>query len=392
MAEFSLDEILADDPLELLGEARAKAKTLNEDDRLLVSFEEINAFIEQEGHEPKKSANMSERNLFSRLEGIRQNPEKIEFLKPYDSFNILQKVEINSIDDILNDDVFGLLENENSEDIFTLKHVPKNSDIVKPDYIATRKSCKNFEKYEPLFKEVQNDLKTGKRALAKFENEQEIYEDEFYILKGVMVYVASKGRLVKKNGKTNTRLYCIYENGTESSVLMRSLSRELYRDGKRVSRHEDKLLENLQMISKKDSKSGYIYILESLSIDDKISSIKNLYKIGYSTTDVKERIKNAINEPTYLMAPVRIVTVYEAYNMNTQKFEQLIHRFFGKVCLNVDIFGDDGKRYTPREWFILPLDIIEQVIELIITGEIVNYRYDEKNEELVLINTPHSIY
>lgn len=85
------------------------------------------------------------------------------------------------------------------------------------------------------------------------------------------------------------------------------------------------------------------------------------------------------------MAPVRIVSVYETYNMNTQKFEQLIHRFFGKVCLNVDIFGDAGKRFIPREWFILPIEIIEQVIELIITDEIVNYRYDEKNEELILI-------
>ena len=45
------------------------------------------------------------------------------------------------------------------------------------------------------------------------------------------------------------------------------------------------------------------------------------------------------------MAPVRIVAVYETYNMNTQKFEQLIHKFFGKVCLNIDIFGNDNKRY-----------------------------------------------
>jgi len=95
--------------------------------------------------------------------------------------------------------------------------------------------------------------------------------------------------------------------------------------------------------------------------------------------------KNAINEPTYLMAPVRIVSIYETYNMNTQKFEQLIHKFFSKVCLNVDIFGYDGKRYTPREWFILPLEIIEQVIELIISGAIVNYRYDEKVETIYII-------
>ncbi|NCB03541.1 MAG: GIY-YIG nuclease family protein, partial [Spirochaetia bacterium] len=110
-----------------------------------------------------------------------------------------------------------------------------------------------------------------------------------------------------------------------------------------------------------------------------------LYKVGYSTTEVKERIKNAVNEPTYLMAPVKIVSVYETYNMNTQKFEQLIHKFFGKVCLNIDISGDASKRYTPREWFVVSLDIIEKAIELIISGEIIHYRYDEKSERLIMI-------
>ncbi|WP_299871063.1 GIY-YIG nuclease family protein [Sulfurimonas sp.] len=385
MIEFSLDEILNDDPLNLLSEAKARVKSLNEDDRLLATFEEINTFFELNGHEPQKSTNMSERTLHSRLEGIKKNPEKIEYLKPYDRYNLLKKIEINSIDDILNDDVFGLLGGDAQDDIFTLKNVPKQKEITMPDYVASRKPCKEFAKYEQLFKDVQSDLRLGKRTLCKFQNEQEIHEREFYILKGVMVYVASKGRLGRIKGKLNTRLKCIYENGTESNVLMRSLSRELYRDGKRVSLHDDRVLDKLSQITEEDTKSGYIYILESLSKEDKITTIKNLYKIGYSTTDVKERIKNAINEPTYLMAAVRIVAVYETYNMNTQKFEQLIHRFFGKVCLNVDIFGSNAKRYTPREWFIAPLEIVEQAIELIITGEIINYRYDEKNEDLVLV-------
>ena len=383
--EFSLDEILNDDPLNLLSEAKARVKSLNEDDRLLATFEEINTFFELNGHEPQKSTNMSERTLHSRLEGIKKNPEKIEYLKPYDRYNLLKKIEINSIDDILNDDVFGLLGGDAQDDIFTLKNVPKQKEITMPDYVASRKPCKEFAKYEQLFKDVQSDLRLGKRTLCKFQNEQEIHEREFYILKGVMVYVASKGRLGRIKGKLNTRLKCIYENGTESNVLMRSLSRELYRDGKRVSLHDDRVLDKLSQITEEDTKSGYIYILESLSKEDKITTIKNLYKIGYSTTDVKERIKNAINEPTYLMAAVRIVAVYETYNMNTQKFEQLIHRFFGKVCLNVDIFGSNAKRYTPREWFVAPLEIVEQTIELIITSEITNYRYDDKNEKLVLV-------
>lgn len=382
MVEFSLDEILADDPLGLLGEAKSKAKSLNEDDRLVSSFEEINAFIEINGYEPQKSANMNERNLFSRLDGIRQNPEKIEYLKPYDRFNLLQHKEINSIDDILNDDVFGLLGDENSEDIFALKHIPKEREQT--DFVAQRKPCKNFKKYEHLFKEVQNDLKNGSRKLVKF-NEKFFEDGNFFVLKGVLAYLEKIIKPQKdKFNKLDARTKIIFENATESNMLLRSFGKGLYEDGYFVSLQDDRVLNKLLPISKDDTKTGYIYVLESLSNDEKISTIKNLYKIGYSTTDVKERIKNAINEPTYLMAPVKIVSVYEAYNMNTQKFEQLIHRFFGKVCLNVDIYGDDGKRYIPREWFIAPLNVIEQAIEFIITGEIVNYRYDEKNDELVL--------
>jgi hypothetical protein len=346
------------------------------------SFEEINAFIEQNEREPQKSTNMNERALHVRLEGLRQNPEKIEYLKPYDRFDILQEVKINSIEDILNDDVFGLL---GSDDIFTLKNIPKQKETTMPDYVASRKPCKDFSKYEHLFVKVQKELRAGIRRVVKFQNEQQIKKGYYFILKGVLLYVADVGEQIKASGKINARLKLIFENGTESDMLLRSLSAELYKHGKRVSEYDETNFEGLYEVSQKDEKSGYIYILESKSCDDKIASIKNLYKIGYSTIPVKERIKNAINEPTYLMAPVKIVSVYETYNMNTQKFEQLIHKFFGKVCLNVDVFGESKKRYTPREWFILPLEVIEQVIELIITGEIINYRYDIKTEELVLL-------
>ena len=381
MLEFSLDEILEGDPLGLLSEPRAMTKSVNEDERLISSFEEINAFVEKNSREPTKKSDMSERNLYSRLEGIRQNPEKIEYLKPYDMFDILQKVEINSIDDILNDDVFGLLGDDNA-DIFTLKNVPKEREQT--DFVAQRKPCKDFNKYENIFKEVQEDLKNGSRKLAKF-NEKFFEEGNFFVLKGVLAYLEKIDKPQKdKYNKLDGRTKIIFENATESNMLLRSFGKGLYEDGYFVSFQDERVLDRLSQISNEDTKSGYIYILESLSNDEKIASIKNLYKIGYATTDVRERIKNATNEPTYLMAPVKIVSIYETYNMNTQKFEQLIHRFFGKVCLSVDIFGDEGKRYTPREWFILPLEIIEQVIELIIDGEIINYKYDEKNEVLVL--------
>ena len=79
------------------------------------------------------------------------------------------------------------------------------------------------------------------------------------------------------------------------------------------------------------------------------------------------------------MAPVKIVSSWICYNMNTQKFEQLIQRFFGHTCLEIDVYDNNGKRHSPREWFIVPLEAIEQAITLIISGKIINYRYDKIN-------------
>ena len=52
-------------------------------------------------------------------------------------------------------------------------------------------------------------------------------------------------------------------------------------------------------------------------------------------------------------------------------------------CLNIDIFDEKGKWNTPREWFIAPYEVIEQAIELIISGEVVKYRYDPEEERIV---------
>ena len=70
--------------------------------------------------------------------------------------------------------------------------------------------------------------------------------------------------------------------------------------------------------------------------------------------------------------------------MNPQKLEQLLHNFFGNSCLELDIFDEKGKRHTPREWFIVPIEVIEQSIELIISGKIVNYKFDAEN--LTILN------
>jgi len=166
-------------------------------------------------------------------------------------------------------------------------------------------------------------------------------------------------------------------------MLLRSLGKGLYEDGYFVSEHEDRVLDTLHQITSDDKQNGYIYILKSLSNEDVIATKKNLYKIEFSTRAVEIRIKNAVNDPTYLMAEVQILSSFEVYNINPHKLEQLIHKFFANSCLDVDIIDAKGKIHRPREWFILPLPCIEEAIGLIISGDILEYIYDSQSESII---------
>lgn len=292
--------------------------------------------------------------------------------------------DIKSLDDILSSDEFGLLDENEEVDIHTLKNVPNTAkDRAKTDFVARRSKCEDFEKYEPLFLQSHIDLKEGKRKLVKF-NERFFEEGNFFILKGVMVYLESIEKARKdKHHKLDARTKLIFENGTYSNMLLRSLGKGLYEDGYFVSEHEDKVLDRLSQITEDDNQNGYIYVLESLSTDDRLTTKKNLHKIGFSTTAVETRIKNAQNDPTYLMADVKTVAAYEIYNVNPHKLEQLIHKFFASSCLDIDIVDAKGVIHRPREWFVVPLETIAQVIELIVSGKIIDYRYDEINERII---------
>lgn len=403
-----LDQIFENDPLGLL---QVKPKTSNvrtADERLQASFDEINAFVEQNGYAPKaNSGNISEYQLHSRLNALRSDGEKGMLLKPSDKYSLLPKIhfdevsepqtdykkpkEIKSIDDILGDDKLDILGGD--EGLFDFKHTPKDFERTEADFVARREPCKNFGQYERSFTEVQKDLASGKRKLIPFKQEN-LRPGDFYVHNGVLLYLESvdfeegieefnSGRRVRKDGRTRT----IFENGTESKMLYRSLYKAILANGKSVTQNFDKVnegfLEQFSSITDEDKEAGYIYVLKSGSKDDRISSIPNLFKIGFSRTEVADRIKNAEKEPTYLMAKVEYVAGWKCYNMNPQKFEQLIHNFFGSSCLNLDVFDENGKRYTPREWFIAPIEVIEQTIELIINGKIIKYKYEAQNQTIV---------
>lgn len=389
-----LDEIFDNDPFGLLNVKPSSSPARNEDERLVASFQEINDFYEINNREPEQGGGIQEHQLYSRLKSLRENPAKIEMLQAHDKYGLLnyEQKEINSLDDILNDDSLGLLDDD-SEGLFDFKHIKKQDERASADFVAQRRPCKDFDKYESIFKEVQKDLSNSKRKLIPFK-EENLRAGDFYVHNGVLLLLEhvdfeeevqqfNSGSRIRKDGRTRV----LFENGTESNMLYRSLYKALLANGKAVSENVDKVneefIEKFGNITDEDKEAGFIYILKSKSEKQKIREIQHLYKIGFSKIAVEERIKNASQEPTYLMADVRIVMAYKCYNMNPQKLEQLLHNFFGNSCLNMDVFDKEGNRHTPREWFIAPLDIIEQAIHLIISGDIVKYRYDSTNEQIV---------
>ncbi|MES2239441.1 MAG: GIY-YIG nuclease family protein [Bacteroidota bacterium] len=389
-----LDDIFNNDEFDILNVKPKIAYARNADERLSASFNEVNDFIEKYNKEPQPNpANISEFQLYSRLKKIRENPEKMVSLQDQDVHGLLnvEKKEINSIDDIFNDDTFDLL-NDNT-DLFDFKHTPKDHERAATDFVARRKPLKDFDKYEQQFKEIQKDLAEGKRKLVDFKMGN-LREGTYYVHNGVLFlleqinidrkeHYKEDGTRVREDGRTR----CVFENGTESNMLKRSVEKILYANGQVVSENSNKVnenfIENFSNITDEDEEAGYIYVLRSKSKDERIRAIDNLYKIGYSKVEVEERIKNAEKDPTYLMAQVKIITAWKCYNMNPQKLEQLLHNFFGKSCLNIDIFDEKKRRHTPREWFVAPIEIIEQAIELIISGEVVNFSYDEEDKVIV---------
>ncbi len=410
--EKELKAILENDPLDILKTKPKVSSVISPDNRLKASFEEINKFIDDNGNEPTKSRDINERRLFSRLESLKESPEKATMLLDLDKHNLLGDVEIpepliiETVDDVLDADPLGLLglgddegDGNKEADIFDLTNLPSQSRVL-TDFVAKRKPCKDFANYEEQFVTVQRELKENKRKLIYFTDKGEaLVAGNYYILGGILLYLESidisspektiEGKRFRKDGRTR----CIFENGTESNMLYRSLAKALYQGGKIVTQTEDQINKEFDknfgidegIVNDEDELAGTIYILKSLSPKAEIQGLQNLYKVGFSTTTVEKRIANAENEPTYLMSPVKIVAEYEAYNMNTQKFEKLLHRFLADVCLDLSVADNKGRMHQPREWFIAPLDVINRAIELIATEQIQHYRYDSQLKEVVAV-------
>lgn len=384
MPRPTLDDVLSDDD-ELLDVKAASTAASTEHQRVIDSFQEINRFIDRfkrkTGETEKPS--VSERGLQIKLNGLLNDQSLREILLPIDRHGLLPaeaQAVPQTLDDILDDDE---LLATSQDDIFDLIHV--RPPAAKPDEIAERQVCKDFETFKPLFEQCVRELSEGKRKAIKFANEQEIEAGEFFILKGVMVYVAEVGDTQIRGGKRNARLRLIFDNGTEGNHLLRSLARELYKDpnGRRVSSPDAGPLFDTKA-GEADTQTGMIYVVKSLSDDPEIKKLDGLlHKIGFTAGKMEIRIQNAKDDPTFLMAGVHPVATYTLYNIDKVKLEHLLHGFFAAARLEFEITDRFGKKIKPREWFLLPIEVIAEAISRLQDGSIVDYRFDPETASLV---------
>lgn len=413
MPKFSTPTTFADllsgacDPLGLLSNVKPAAPKAKPRSVVEINFQAIIEFYEKHHRVPDlNAADFRERQLAARLTSYRTRNDLKTQVEQLDTVGLLKEVpsvpqnqeqptnkSFSSLADILQNDTSGLLGTIDSS-IFNLNHVKTAEPDTRnlPDEIASRKKCEDFFKFEKLFQDTQRDILNRKTQTARFKNESQIEIGEFFILNGLLCIVDS---IIEESGaqyvRDNPRLRVVFENGIETNILKRSLSRALYKDpnGRRVLLSEEAFYEKAQGITHKDKATGCIYVLASETKSPVLADLKHqgrLVKIGFSTQSVEERIKGAEDDPTYLEAPVRILAVLDCYNLNPQKVEHLIHAFLAKQRINMTLISSKGKPYKPSEWFAVDRETAVAVAEHIVAGDIMHYRMDNTTGRIKKIN------
>ncbi len=377
MPKPTLDDILGDsDPL-LDVKAAVKAAS-TEHQRILDTFSEINQFIDRNKRKPGDTdkPSVSERGMRMKLNGLVNDSGARDLLMSLDRHKLFPVRPIaapQTLDEILDDD--DLLSTP-QDGIFDLVHVKPPA--AKPDEIAERQVCTDFDKFKPLFEQCVREMGQRKRKAIPFANEQEIGAGEFFILNGILVYVAEVGETHIRNGKKNARLRLIFDNGTEGNNLLRSLATELYKDpnGRRITTSDmGPLFDDKPQDG--DTQTGMIYVVKSLSDDPEIRKLDGLlHKIGFTSGKMEIRIQNAKDDPTFLMAPVHPVTTYQLYNIDRVKLENLLHNFFAAARLDIEITDRFGKKIRPREWFLVSAETIAEGVSRLKDGSILRYTYN----------------
>ena len=361
------------------------------EERIIAGFEEIQRFVAEKGHLPRQGDghDIFERLYAVRLERLQESAECRSVLAPLDHSGLLSGVAPMTVEADLDDDALlaELGIDAVGGEISELRHVRSNADRRAADEIANRDVCADFDQFKPLFAQVQRDLDRGVRETRPFELKADIAVGRFFIVGGQKAYVAEMGEItLTDQGRTDARLRVIFDNGTESNMLMRSLQRAMNKDeaGRRITDASAGPLFESQSIEG-DEATGTIYVLRSKSDHPLVAANRNLiHKIGVTTMPIEKRIAGAQLQTTFLMAGVEVVASYELYNISQTKLENLIHRIFDAGRLNIEIMDRFGRPVSPREWFLVPLFVIDEAVERIKDGTIAQFVYEPKDACLKL--------
>jgi len=397
MSDIDLDKLRAE--LDDFAEPGQKGGRSPREERIIAGFEEIQRFVEKHGRAPQHG---EDRDIFERLYAVRLDRLRAfqEFrllLAPMDRQGLLsakETVAAPSPGPIDDDELRAELEGAaGAEDITELRHVRTSADKRAAEEIANSTLCDDFDKFEPIFERVKRELKSGIRRTLPVQNLDEIrmaeiQKDQCFIVQGQIAYVADVGEAFRTQyDRRDSRLRVIYDNGTESNLLMRSFQRALHRDSAgRLITNPDTGPLFAEETAADDLSTGTIYVLRSKSDHPVVAANRDvLHKIGVTGSKVETRITNAKLDPTFLMADVEIVATYELYNINRIKLENVIHRVFDPAQLDIELRDRFGNPVKPREWFLVPLFVVNEVVERIKDGSITQYVYDPTGARLVKV-------
>lgn len=398
MADMTDDDILAELGVDLTPE-KVRARTPREE-RVIAGFEDIVKFREEHGRAPQhgEDRDIFERLYAVRLDRLRAQPKFRDLLAHLDEYGLLQDagVEIRAVEALDDSDLLAELgvEAKPEADITQLRNVRSNADRKAAEEIATAKRCEDFASFKPLFDQVQADLEAGVRTTRAFVRDlgmskAEILPGEFFIVGGQLAYVAERGDPIKApNGETDARLRVVYSNGTESDLLLRSLQRALYKDegGRRISEPSaGPLFDGPSEVAEEPDHlpTGTLYVLRSRSTHPTIAAHRDLiHKIGITGGSVEARVANAADDATFLLADVEIVATYKLFDVNRTGLERLIHRVLDSVRFDTQIPDRFGKMIRPREWFLVPLSVVNDIVDRIGDGTLTGLVYDRDTASL----------
>jgi hypothetical protein len=394
MSDPDLDELAAE-----LSEFAAPDKATGRpprEERVIAGFEEIQRFVQQYGRVPEHGENrdLFERIYAVRLDRLRTLPDCVVLLEPLDHQGLFASVQHVPAAEVGVEELAAELSGPASaQDITLLRHVRPSAEKRAAEEIAQRKPCADFDAFQPLLERTQREISDGvreTRPVHKLDELKltEIQKGEFFIVGGQLAYVADVGEGIRTlpYERRDSRLRVIYDNGTESDVLQRSFQRALYRDdAARLVTNPSAGPLFSDEASGEDQESGTIYVVRSKSELPAVAAHRDvLHKIGVTgRSNVATRFSSAKDDPTFLLAEVEVVATYDLYNVNRVKLENLIHRVFDRARLDISIKDRFGKTVVPREWFLVPLFIVDEAVRRIIDGSITQYVYDPEAVRLV---------